>query len=340
MMGNPLLRDRTDGRGTISGGENRPLIVVRNLKKHFISGLFRKKLVKAVDGVYFEIGRGEAFGLVGESGCGKSTVGRCLLRLLEPTAGEIYFDGIHLTKVSDGRLRALRARMQIIFQDADGSLNPRMRARDLLLEPLQVHRRLDGNRKEKLAEIMEMVNLTPDLADRYPHELSGGQRQRIGIARAVSLGPDFIVADEAAASLDLLVQTQMVDLLRRLQDEHGMSLLYISHNLTLVRRLTRRMAVMYLGKFIEMGPTETVFASPLHPYTRALISSVPVIAAERRRAPLSGEPPSPLAPPSGCRFHPRCPQAEGRCAEIEPELSEIAPGHRVACPLARTETNR
>jgi len=332
MTGDLAILERKDGRGALGtfavGG---PIIEVKNLKKYFSSGLFRKKVVKAVDGVSFEIAKGEVFGLVGESGCGKTTVGRCILRLLEPTSGGIRFDGLNLLALKGRKLRTLRQRMQIIFQDADGSLNPRMRTRDLLLEPLRVHRRLDGKAAERLGEIMEMVNLTPDLADRYPHELSGGQRQRIGIARALSLAPDFIVADEAAASLDLLVQSQIVNLLERFRTERRTGYLYISHNLNLVRRIADRMAVMYLGKFVEMGPTEAIFTEPAHPYTDALLASVPTLAADRRPAPLAGEPPSPLHLPSGCRFHPRCPRAQPLCARLEPELREIAPGHAVAC---------
>jgi len=311
------------------------LVEVKNLKKHFTSGLFRKSYVKAVDGVSFEIGEGETFALVGESGCGKSTVGRCILRLIEPTSGEVYFNSENILG-SNGNLRELRRKMQIIFQDGDGSLNPRMRVFDLLTEPLRVHRLINGQSREKAAGLMKLVNLTPDLLGRYPHELSGGQRQRIGIARAMSLNPEFVVADEPAASLDLSVQAQMLELMKRLQAEFGISYLFISHNLNVVKLMADRVAVMYLGKLVEVGDAEKIFNGSAHPYTQALLSAVPTTdpSARRKRIVLKGEIPTPLNPPSGCRFHPRCPEAMGICSEIEPRLQEIGTGHSVACHFA------
>ncbi|MBT9148991.1 MAG: ABC transporter ATP-binding protein [Dehalococcoidia bacterium] len=309
------------------------LIEVKNLRKYFTSGLFRKSCVKAVDGVSFEVEEGETFALVGESGCGKSTVGRCILRLIEPTAGEVYFRGINISG-SNGNLRGLRKKMQMIFQDADGTLNPRMRVFDLITEPSRVHRLVNG--REKAAELMEMVNLTPDLLGRYPHELSGGQRHRIGIARAMSLNPEFIVADELAASLDLSVQAQMLDLMKRLQAEFAIGYLFISHNLNVVKLMADRVAVMYLGKFVEVGDTRRIFSASAHPYTQALLSTVlnPNPSARRKRIVLEGEIPSPLNPPSGCRFHPRCPEAKAICSEIEADLREIEDRHLVSCHFA------
>jgi len=311
------------------------LIEVMDLRKYFSSGIFRKVYVKAVDGVSFEIGKGKTFGLVGESGCGKTTVGRCLLRLIEPTSGEIRFKGEDILRFNGERLRVLRRKMQIIFQDADGSLNPRMRVFDLLVEPLRVHGLLNGRGTEEVLRLLKLVNLTPDLLIRFPHELSGGQRQRIGIARAMALSPEFIVADEPAASLDLSVQAQILELMKRLQEEFGISCLLISHNLRMVKLMADRVAVMYLGRFVEVGDRERIFNGYVHPYTQALLSAAlsadPV--AKRKRVVLRGEIPSPLDPPSGCRFHPRCPEAKAICSEVEPELREIETGHLVACHL-------
>ena len=308
------------------------LTEVRDLRKYFSSGIFRKVYVKAVDGVFFEIGKGETFGLVGESGCGKTTVGRCLLHLIEPTSGEVRFKGEDILRFNGERLRVLRRKMQIIFQDADGSLNPRMRVFDLLVEPLRVHGLLNGRGNEEALRLLELVNLTPDLLIRFPHELSGGQRQRIGIARAMALSPEFIVADEPAASLDLSVQAQILELMKRLQEEFGISYLLISHNLRMVKLMADRVAVMYLGKFVEVGRVEEVFKRPAHPYTQALLSAVPSLnPGGRRRILLRGEPPSPINPPPGCRFHPRCPHAQDICRECEPELKKMSGAHLVAC---------
>ena len=310
------------------------LIEVKKLKKHFSSGLLRKSSVKAIDGVSFEIRQGETLGLVGESGCGKSTVGRCLLRLIEPTSGEVYFKGIDILGLNR-ELRDLRKKMQIIFQDADGSLNPRMRAFDLLVEPLRVHGLFNGRGTEEALKLLELVNLTPDLLCRYPHELSGGQRQRIGIARAMAVNPEFIVADESAASLDLSVQAQMLDLMKRLQEEFRVGYLFISHNLNMVRLMADRVAVMYLGRFVEVGDTKEIFNGAAHPYTKALLSAVPAPTptARKKRIVLNGEIPSPINPPSGCRFHPRCPEAKEICSEVEPLPQNTGGCHLVACHL-------
>lgn len=308
------------------------VIEVRDLKKYFASGLFRKSAAKAVDGVSFEITKGETFGLVGESGCGKSTVGRCIVRLIEPTCGQILLNGTNISRIN-GNIRALRKKMQIILQDADGALNPRMRVSDLLIEPLMVHGLVNGQRTDKVAELMEMVNLPADLTERYPHELSGGQRQRIGIARAISLNPEFIVADEAAASLDLMVQAQMLNLLKRLQSEREISCLFISHNLSIIRLIADRVAVMYLGRFVEIGETKDIFNNAVHPYTQALLSAAPSIEplAQPQKKMLWGEIPSPLRPPKGCRFHPRCSRSKNLCSQVTPEKRLIGGGHWVWC---------
>jgi oligopeptide/dipeptide ABC transporter ATP-binding protein len=308
------------------------VIEVRELKKYFTSGLFRKSVAKAVDGVSFEIRKGETLGLVGESGCGKSTVGRCTVRLVEPTCGEIILNGTNISRIN-GDIRMLRKKMQIIFQDADGALNPRMRVSDLLIEPLKVHGLVNGQRTAQVAELMEMVNLPHDLTERYPHELSGGQRQRIGIARAISLNPEFIVADEAAASLDLLVQAQMLNLLKKLQSERGISCLFISHNLSIIRLIADRVAVMYLGRFVEIGKTKDIFSNAVHPYTQALLSAAPRIdtLAQPQKKMLIGEIPSPLQPPIGCRFHPRCSRSHNRCSQTTPEKRLIGEGHWTWC---------
>lgn len=311
------------------------LIEVKDLKKHFVSGIFRKSYVRAVDGVSFEIEKKETFALVGESGCGKSTVGRCILHLTMPTSGEIRFNGTGISGLNGRELKNLRKKMQIIFQNADGSLNPRMRIFDLILEPLMVHHKVNGLARERVAELIEMVNLTPDLLDRYPYELSGGQKQRVGIARAMALNPEFIVADEPAASLDLSVQAQVLDLMKRLQTRLGMGYLFISHNLNIVKLMADRVAVMYLGKLVELGGIKSIFNSPAHPYTRALLSAVHTVNPSNRqkRIALNGEIPSPINPPSGCRFHPRCSEIKGVCSEVEPALQKRGAGHLVACHL-------
>lgn len=312
------------------------LVEIKHLKKHFPAG--RGQVVRAVDDVSFNIHRGETLGLVGESGCGKTTVGRCLLRLIEPTSGAIKFDNQDLLDLGKSEMRALRRRMQIVFQDPYSSLNPRMKVGDIIGEPLIVHG--IGNkqeRKERVAELLKVVKLDPDYANRYPHQFSGGQRQRIGIARALALNPDFIVADEPVSALDVSVQAQVVNLLQDLQEQFGLTYLFISHGLAVVEHISTRVGVMYLGKIVELAPALELYQAPKHPYTQALLASIPLPDPEqtrdRERIALRGEVPTPLNPPSGCRFHTRCPQAMDKCKTNEPEFKEIAPGHFAACFL-------
>jgi oligopeptide/dipeptide ABC transporter ATP-binding protein len=317
--------------GAAGGGEG--LVRVRGLFKYFpvADG---DDVVRAVDGVTFEILRGETLGLVGESGCGKSTVGRCLLRLIEPTRGEVEFEGREVLALSGGELRRLRREMQIIFQDPYASLNPRMKVRDIVAEPLVVHGIGDRTeRRERVADLLKKVGLDPDYMNRYPHEFSGGQRQRIGIARALALKPKLIVADEPVSALDVSVQAQVVNLLADLQDEFELTYLFISHGLAVVEHISDRVAVMYLGRIVEVAAAEELYARPLHPYTRALLSAIPVPDPTRRRERivLKGDVPTPINPPAGCRFHTRCPEAIPECSQIDPDLREVAPGHTVAC---------
>ncbi|MGH9769756.1 MAG: ABC transporter ATP-binding protein [Blastocatellia bacterium] len=314
---------------------NQPLIEIKDLKKYF--PVSHKQVVRAVDGVSFTIRRGETLGLVGESGCGKTTIGRCILRLIEPTSGEIRFEGRDLLELSGGELRAVRRRMQIIFQDPYSSLNPRMKVGAIIAEPLEIHRVGDRReRKDRVAELLSVVGLDPDYANRYPHQFSGGQRQRIGIARALALNPDFIVADEPVSALDVSVQAQVVNLMQDLQERFGLTYLFISHGLAVVKHISTRVGVMYLGKLVELAPAEEIYANPMHPYTQALLAAIPVPDPDvKREAPqrLGGDVPNPIAPPAGCRFHTRCPHAVERCRSKEPELVEISPGHFVACFL-------
>jgi oligopeptide/dipeptide ABC transporter ATP-binding protein len=314
---------------------NQPLVEIKNLRKYF--PVPHKQVVRAVDGISFTINSGETLGLVGESGCGKTTVGRCILRLIEPTAGEIRFDGRDLLKLDRGEMRALRRRMQIIFQDPYSSLNPRMKVGSIIAEPLEIHRVGDRReRKDRVAELLRVVGLDPDYANRYPHQFSGGQRQRIGIARALALNPDFIVADEPVSALDVSVQAQVVNLMQDLQEQFGLTYLFISHGLSVVKHISTRVGVMYLGKLVELAPAEEIYANPLHPYTRALLRAIPIPDpdAKRRTAQrLGGDVPNPIAPPAGCRFHTRCPQAMETCGIAEPEIEEVSPGHFVACFL-------
>ena len=317
---------------------NEYLIEVRNLTKHFAAGggLFgnSKDVVKAVDRISFTIRKGETFGLVGESGCGKSTTGRCLLRLIEPTSGEVRFDGEDLLSVDARRLRRMRRDMQIIFQDPYSSLNPRMRVGDIIGEPLIVHK-VGGKseRADRVEKLLSVVGLSPEHADRYPHEFSGGQRQRIGIARALALQPRFIVCDEPVSALDVSVQAQVVNLLQDLQEQFHLTYLFISHGLSVVEHISTRVGIMYLGKLVEVASSEEIFRNPVHPYTRALLSAIPKPEpdAPRNRLPLTGDIPTPINPPSGCRFRTRCPLAEPRCAEVEQELVEVSKDHFVAC---------
>ena len=321
------------GRGPEAGAGRDDLVRVRGLFKHFpVAG--SDDVVRAVDGVTFEILRGETLGLVGESGCGKSTVGRCLLRLIEPTRGEIYFGDEDVLGLSGQRLRALRREMQIIFQDPYASLNPRMRVRDIVGEPLKIHG--IGNKTERrarVAELLRKVGLDPDYMHRYPHEFSGGQRQRLGIARALALNPKLIVADEPVSALDVSVQAQVINLLEDLQTEFGLTYLFISHGLAVVEHISTRVAVMYLGRIVEVTSAAELYARPLHPYTRALLSAIPIPdpTRKRERIVLQGDVPTPINPPSGCRFRTRCPEAIAECAQIDPDLREVARGHTVAC---------
>lgn len=320
-----------------------PLVHVSNLTMHFPihKGILRRKVgdVKAVDGVTFDIRRGETLGLVGESGCGKSTTGRAVLRLYELTAGVISFEGEDIAKLSPSELRARRPRMQMIFQDPQACLNPRMTVGDIIAEPLVEHRNLSSaQRKERVQDLLNSVGMNPDFVNRYPHEFSGGQRQRIGIARALALDPDFIVCDEPIAALDVSIQAQVVNLLEDLQKERGLTYLFISHDLSMVRHIANRVAVMYLGKIMELAPREKLFSSPKHPYTKALLSAVPVadpeIESKRNRIILKGDVPSPSNPPPGCVFCTRCPIAEKKCFTDAPQWREIAPDQFVACHLA------
>ena len=293
--------------------------------------------VRAVDGVTFSIRRGETLGLVGESGCGKTTTGRCILLLERPTAGEIFYDGIDLTKLKHSELTPLRRRIQVIFQDPYSSLNPRMKVGDIIAEPMKVHAvEHDARRRAtRVRELLSICGLNPNFADRYPHEMSGGQRQRVGIARALALNPEFIICDEAVSALDVSIQAQIINLLEDLRERFELTYLFIAHDLSVVRHLCQRVAVMYLGRIVEFADCDELFERALHPYTRVLLDAVPVpdprIEASRSFRPVKGEVPSPINPPTGCVFHPRCPIAVARCGRTRPELREVRPGHWVAC---------
>ncbi len=318
----------------------RPLVDVRSLKKYFPvrSGVFSRisAWVKAVDDVSFHIEEGETFGLVGESGCGKSTVGRTMLRLMEPTSGEAWFDGKNIFGMHTKELRQSRQRMQIIFQDPYSSLNPRMTIGSILSEPIRTHGLATGSELEdRVEQLLHRVGLLPDHRSRYPHEFSGGQRQRIGIARALAVHPQFIVCDEAVSALDVSIQAQILNLLQDLQQEFNLSYLFISHDLNVVEYLAERIAVMYLGKLAEVGPAEALFKDPKHPYTQALLSANPIPdpSLKVNRVPLTGDVPSPLDPPPGCRFHTRCPQVMDHCKTTDPPLIQVDGTHRVWCHL-------
>jgi len=311
-----------------------PLVAIRDLKVYFKAG--KGRIVKAVDGVTLDIFKGETLGLVGESGCGKSTLGRAILRLTEPTAGQVLYRDQDLAKLSAKQMREQRRHLQIIFQDPYASLNPRMTVGQIIGEPLDTFKLASGTEAERrVQELMETVGLSKRFVKRYPHEFSGGQRQRIGIARALAVDPDFIVADEPISALDVSIQAQIMNLLERLKREKNLTYLFISHDLRAVRHVSDRVAVMYLGKLVELTGAGTIYEEPLMPYTKALISAVPVpdpeIESQRRRIVLEGDVPSPLNPPAGCRFHTRCPYAIQSCKEVEPTLVEIKPDHFAAC---------
>ncbi len=319
-----------------------PLLEVKGLQMHFPVtegniAQHRVGEVKAVDGVDFTVGRGETLGLVGESGCGKTTTGRCILRLERPTAGEIRYDGVDIAKLGRRELSALRRRIQVIFQDPYSSLNPRMKVGEIIAEPIKVHRleRDATRRTARVRELLSVCGLDPKFADRYPHEMSGGQRQRVGIARALAMEPEFIVCDEAVSALDVSIQAQIVNLLEDLRDRFGLTYLFIAHDLSVVRHLCQRVAVMYLGRIVELAECDELFDNPRHPYTQALLSAVPVpdptVEETRLFRPVKGEVPSPINPPSGCVFHPRCPIAVDSCRRDRPDLRELRPGHWAAC---------
>jgi oligopeptide transport system ATP-binding protein len=323
--------------GTHSAGE-RALLVVQSLRKYFPirRGFLRREVgqVKAVDGVSFDIYPGEVLGLVGESGCGKTTTGRSVLRLIEPSGGHVEFDGRNVRELDKSGLRQLRREMQIVFQDPYSSLNPRMTVGAMLAEALKIHNLAEGEAaKRRIKELLEIVGLFPEHASRYPHEFSGGQRQRIGIARALSVEPRFIVCDEPVSALDVSIQAQILNLLQDLQRELDLTYLFIAHDLAVVEHISDRVAVMYLGKMMEMAAAEELYRNPLHPYTRVLLSAIPVPDPKERRqaVPLEGDVPSPAHPPSGCPFHPRCPIGTAECAEVVPEFRDVGGNHYVAC---------
>ena len=322
-----------------------PLLKVEHLSKEFpaesgmIAGRFSKRVVSAVKDISFEIYPGETFGLVGESGCGKSTTGRSIMRLTNPTAGHVYFEGKDIAQMNSKELKAMRREMQFVFQDPQASLNPRMTIGEIVSEPMVIHGiGTKEERTERVRELLDVVGLNPEHINRYPHEFSGGQRQRIGIARAFALRPKLIICDEPVSALDVSIQAQVLNLLKDLQDHFGTAYLFIAHDLSVVQHISDRVAVMYLGKIVEISDWKTLYTEPHHPYTQSLLSAVPVpdpdVQKTRKRIILPGDPPSPIDPPAGCRFHTRCPIAKAVCSEEQPELTEVAPGHFCACHCA------
>jgi oligopeptide transport system ATP-binding protein len=328
-------------RSTASAGSGKNLLDVKALKMHFplTQGIiFQRQVgaVRAVDGIDFFVEKGETLGLVGESGCGKSTTGRAILQLYKPTAGEVMFDGIELTTLGGEKMRKMRRRMQMIFQDPYASLNPRMTVGNIIGEPLEVHNLARGKEKtERVQELLRVVGLNPYFTNRYPHEFSGGQRQRIGIARALAVEPEFIVCDEPISALDVSIQAQVINLLEELQDRFKLTYLFIAHDLSVVRHISDRVAVMYLGKIVELADRVDLYERPLHPYSQALLSAVPIpdpaVESKRKRIILTGDVPSPVNPPSGCRFHTRCWKAQQICSEVDPEFIEHEARHWAAC---------
>jgi oligopeptide transport system ATP-binding protein len=339
--GDATTRQRVDTRG--NGHADEQLLEVTDLVMHFplTRGIIIQRkvgAVQAVDGVSFTMRRGETLGLVGESGCGKSTTGRAILQLYKPTAGEVKFRGQDLTKLDGGEMRKMRRYLQMIFQDPYASLNPRMTVGNIIAEPMQIHNLVPKNeRNERVQELLETVGLNPYFANRYPHEFSGGQRQRIGVARALAANPDFIVADEPVSALDVSIQAQIINLMEDLQEQFNLTYLFIAHDLSVVRHICDRVAVMYLGKIVELADRDELYENPLHPYTKALLSAVPipdpVVEKKRERIILTGDVPSPINPPSGCHFHTRCPYVMDVCREDEPAFADQGAGHFVACHL-------